>query len=287
MATKLGPRQRQAHKPSGTQVPLNINEYQISFDKKAFSDLLRSQGVRLVHYRAIPDPRGMTSRGDVRSGGQVDRSQDGYIYKEVGVVTSFFSSNSKQIIENPDNNVAHAMAYISLPETYDDTNEPILLQNWDRFFLKDIEVRVTTSQFMEASIKGIDRLQYPATCVEHLIDAHGVEYVQGVDFALTDEGYVKWLTQKRPGWHAELSRGVVYSVRYRYTPFFVVSRIIHEIRVAQITDPATMKRKLERLLYQVEVVREHVFQDMNRDSASVQSGDPRFQSMPNVGGTLA
>lgn len=285
-AAMLGPREAVSRKAVGVQLPIEINQYQISFDSEAFNQLLRTHGVRLVHYRAIPDPRGMLSRGDARSAGLERRSSDGFIYKEIGTVTGFFANNSSSIIESPEHTMAHATSYVSLPQTYDNCNEPVLLANWDRLFVADIELRVVTSQFLEANRTGLDTLSFPATCVEHLMDSNGTEYKEKTDFEITPDGQIKWLNQNRPGFDHNLGRGTVYSIRYRYTPFFIVNRLIHEIRIANITNPATFTRDVKRMNYFVEVVREHVFQDVNRNENSFKQDDPRYINLPSAGGTL-
>jgi hypothetical protein len=285
---KLGPRGRKSKAPSGNQLINGLVNYQVSFDKAAFDHLIRSQGVAMTHYRAIPDPRGMSSRGDSHAVGTARQSVDGYIYKEAGTITAFFSNNSNNPKAAESSVLEHATAYITAPDFYDDKPEcPVLFSPWDRLFLKDIEIRVVTSQELEASQTGIDILQFPATCVEHLIDAHGVEYIEGVDFEITTEGHIQWISQNRPGFDPELGRGRVFAVRFRYTPFFVVDRLLHEIRVSQVTNPRTNKRSLERMPYQVSVVREYVFRDMNRNNSKDENTDhSRFQDAPSPAGRM-
>ena len=287
MATqKLGPRQRVERTPHGQQMFINPIDAQISFSPDHFDKLVDTHGIKLVHYRGIPDPRGMLSRGDARSANTESRSTDGFLHKEAGCVTGFFSNNNDSISSQPDFSIAHATAYLTFPRFYDNSDQPLLLANWDRLYLKDIEIRVTTSQYIEANSTGIDKLHFPATCVEHLIDSYGNEYTENKDFIITSEGHIKWLTQYRPGWNAELGRGTVYAIRYRYTPFFIVNRLLHEIRVANVTNPTTFKRTLERMPYQVEVVREHVFLDTNRDNHSFKTDDPRYNNLPSAAGSL-
>ena len=160
-----------------------------------------------------------------------------------------------------------------------------MLHPWDRFYIKDVEVRVINFQYMEASRTGVDRLQYPATTVEHLVDADGVEYKEGINFNINPDGNVEWIGQKRPGYDPERGKGKVYAIRYRYVPFFVVVRLIHEIRVSQVTDPANYQRYLERMPYSVQVAREHVFEDTNNDP-EIPVIDQRFQTAPDPSGAM-
>ena len=282
----LGPRGKAERTPHGQQLFIQPIDAQISFNPKAFDQLVDTHGIKMTHYRGIPDPRGMLSRGDARSANMESRSTDGMLYKEAGCVTGYFANNSDSIGAQPDFSIAHATAYLTFPRYYDKSKEPLLLANWDRLYIKDIEMRVTTAQYLEANATGIDKLHFPATCVEHLIDSYGNEYQEKKDFVITKDGDIQWLHQYRPGWNAELGRGTVYAIRYRYTPFFIVNRLIHEIRVANVTDPGTFKRTLERMPYSVEVVREHVFLDTNRDDQSFKTDDPRYNNLPSASGSL-
>lgn len=285
----LGPRGRKPRKAEGVQRPINLFNVQTSFDIGAFRDFINSQGIRVVHLRAVPDPTGKTARGDNRaSDGQGRRSSDGFIYEEAGVMQVLFYTNSDQENFVPEGAIEYATAYMTLPDKYEDKPDcQVMVMPWDRFYLKDIEIRVVARQDMESNSTGLDRLNFPATCVESLIDANGVKYEEGKHFEITQEGHIRWLGQERPGWNQELQRGTIYSIRYRYTPFFVCNRIIHEIRVSQVTNPMTFERSVERMPYQIEVVRENVFHDVNNADKDLKpQEDPRFQSAPPSGGML-
>ena len=230
----------------------------------------------------MPDCSGMASRGDSHAVQSPRKSSDGFLYKEVGTLQAFFSNNSSDFNIKAEGLIKHDIAIATLPEKYDNCDSPVLVAAYDRFYMENVELRVINFQYVEASSTGIDKLQYPATCIEWLVDADGIEYQEGSDFEITKEGFVKWLTQKRPGYNDKTRRGTVYSVRYRYTPYFIVSRILHEIRLSSITDPNTFDRKVERMPYQVALIREHVLADVNNDNSGIM--DSRFQAAPPVGG---
>jgi hypothetical protein len=161
------------------------------------------------------------------------------------------------------------------------------MHTWDKLYLADIEIKVSLTQFVEADKKGVDRLRHPAVSISDLIDANGVSYEEGVDFKISDSGAIVWLGQKRPGWNATIGKGVVYSVRYMYTPYFIVDRILHEIRVSQSTrqDGKSFKRFLERMPYQVQVIRENAFLN-SKDSGDDTSKNARKTQAPDIGGGL-
>lgn len=285
-SSPIGPRGRNPREPGGNQLIMNLGHWQNSFDKQAFNDLIKSQGVSIDHYRAMPDPRGMYDRGDahpVVSG--VRRSSDGFIHKKAGEAQVFFSNNSDNWQLESQGNIQHASAVVTLPEFYAGTTEPFIVSPYDRFYIKDIETRVINYQLIEADPTGVDTLQFPATCVEELVDSDGIYYKEGEHFKITQDGEIKWISSNRPGMSATSTRGKVYSIRYRYTPFFIVARLLHEIRVSQITNLNNMERKLERMPYQVMIIREYLFQDIANDPDQ-KIIDRRHQSLPPVGGTM-
>lgn len=282
--TKNGPRTRTDRPLEGTQSIIELTRAQVSFDAEEFDHLIKTHGIKIIHQRALPDPRGMASRGDNRDALNLrPRDSDGYIYKNVGELYAWFHNNTKDTRMEDLGDLAFSSAYITVTRYYDGTTEPVTLTAWDRFYLSDIEVYVCSLQYMEASSTGIDRLQFPATKIIDLIDANGQEYSQDKDFILTEEGWIKWTGQRRPGYNPSLGKETVYSVRYHYTPFFIVDKILHEIRVTNVTDPITRKRTLERMPYEVLVMRENLFMDKNRtDPLRPYSGDdPRLQPAPN------
>lgn len=283
----FGPRPRNPRRLRGQQRPIYQWDAQVSFDPNAFRNFIISQGISVTHFRAIPDPTGFNSVGDNHGVAFPRKSVDNYLYQEGGSMQVLFSSNSEQVIDQAEGVIDHATAYMTLPEYYmDKPEEPVLIMPRDRFYLKDIEIRVVAREKIESNATGIDRLRYPAVSVEFLQDARGVEYQVNVDFEITDEGNIKWISQNRPGWNVEQGRGTVYSIRYRYTPFFVCDHIIHEIRVSQISNPTSGERQIVRMPYQIMVMRENVFRDMNNDPDTAPTDDPRSDGSPNSGGML-
>jgi hypothetical protein len=232
----------------------------------------------------MPDPTGMKSRGDTHGDSGTRKDSDGFIYKKAGTASILFSTNSDNWDMQVEGVIQYSTAVVTLPAKYDNTEEPFLVAPFDRFYLEDVEVRVVNMQYIESNSNGIDRLQFPATAVESLVDSDNIEYHEKIDYEITPAGDIKWISQKRPGWNPSLNRGKIYSIRYRYVPFFIVARLMHEIRVSQVTDPATYKRYVERMPYQVSVVREYVFQDKNNDPTKPVI-DHRFQLAPPVGGS--
>ncbi len=283
--TRNGPRPRQSEPAEGGQINLNLADYQVSFDKDQFDQVVRAHGIKMIHQRAIPDPRGMASKGDNRDVlGIKPQDSDGYIYKNVGEVTAFFSNNSKDTRVQDIGDVAFSTAYLTFQRFYDDKVTPLYVKQNDRFYVRDIELKVLAEQYVETNMTGTDRLQYPAVDILEVIDANGVWYDKN-DYAITEDGDIKWLTQKRPGMNKQGSRGTVYSIVYLYTPFFVVDRILHEIRLAKITNPwsVTDDRATERMPYQALVIRENLFREKYQNNQRNPQHDARMTNVPPQG----
>jgi hypothetical protein len=275
---KGGPRERESQHAEGTQQYFTLSQFQQSFDKNAFDALIKSQGVLCEHMRACLDPSGMASRGDNHAVQARRASSDGYIYKSAGTFWASFSSNSSNWEIETQGLLKHDTVQMTFSRSYEDCpDKEVVLAPYDRIYLKNIELHTITNQYVEASTTGIDRLQYPATHVESIMDADGKDYKCGVHFEITNEGWLKWLTQERPGFNIKTGRGTVYAVRYRYTPYYIIARLLHEIRVTQITDPNTFERSVERMPYQAMAIREHILFDVNRDPNS-NIMDNRYQS---------
>ncbi len=283
--TNNGPRPRKSDPTEGAQIPLNLNDYQVSFDKDQFDQVVRAHGIKLIHQRAIPDPRGMASRGDNRDVLDLrPRDSDGYIYKNVGEVTAFFSNNSKDTRVQDIGDIAFSSAYLTFQRFYDDKVTPLYVKQGDRFYVRDIELKVLGEQYLESTVNGVDRLQYPAVEVLEVVDANGVWYDKN-DYLITSDGDIKWTGQKRPGMNTKNSRGTVYSIVYLYTPFFVVEKILHEIRLAKITNiwSEDDDRSTERMPYQALVLRENLFREKNNSNQNNAQYDARMVNPPAQG----
>lgn len=232
-------------------------------DPEAFDMLLASNGVVMQHFRAIKCPLGVEDRFDVRSHDNHSNCSNGFIYKLANEVTVAFSGNSSHSILEDMGVLDGSSAVVSIPRTYDNSEEEVYVQHYDRFFFKDVQTTTVTTQTVEAHITGTDRLQYPVTKVELVIDMNGIEY--GPDDYEIKNGCLVWTNpQRRPQFDPKLQRGQTYSIRYRYQSFYYVKNIIHEVRVQRTYDHAKQEDVVVRLPYQVLLQREYVFENESR-----------------------
>lgn len=241
----------------------------ISFDLKTQDDFIKGNGVTFEHYRAIPSPIGLKDRGEYRRSDSLDTiSSNGFIYKKCGTFTAVLLGNNKREQDVEGGMFDYSTARLTLPRYYDEDDthkgETIHLAPGDRVYIKDMEVAVVNYQRVDYNPAGMDFLQYPAICVEFLIDSRGIEYKQGHDFRIAGNGCIDWIDGgKNPGIDPDTKAGRVYSVRYRYSAHWYIASIINEIRVGNVTENGV--RKPSRMPYHAMIQREYVYHQKNND----------------------
>jgi hypothetical protein len=150
---------------------------------------------------------------------------------------------------------------------YEDTGKRVFLAPYDRLLLEEESVLVTRHELVEASPTGIDRPKFPAVEVLDCVDARGLRYYQGDDFDITQDGLIVWKS-RRPGQEIDMGKGVVFGIRYVYRPFWVVTRMIHEIRMVQTEVFLTGERKMVQAPQSALIYREYYFESEAADSGT-------------------
>lgn len=263
-------------KPSPTdQTEMQFPSQAVSFDPEAFDTLIRTQGVDMVHFRAMPCPVGMIDPNDQRHPREHHEScSNGYIYTKGGNVICSFLSNSKEARQIDIGRLDGSSVTVSFPRFYEKENVnapdvPVQPAPFDRIYLKDEAITVVTWERFACSVTNIDRLRFPALHVTDMMDARGVRYAEGVDFTVV-AGKVHWNKGRSPGQDAQSRRGVVCAVRYVYRPFWYVQKMMHEVRVAQVED-IMGERKTMRFPQQMLLQREVVFENEQADDQAKKS----------------
>jgi len=260
----------------------------VLFDPEAFDNLLRTHGVQLQHYRALPCPVGMIDPDDQRHPSEDHEGcSNGHIHVLSGDITCSFLGNSKDSILGDLGRMDGSTVQVTFPRYYDQANSndaliPFRPCPLDRIYLKDETITVPHPQYFAANVVGVDRLNFPVVEVTDLVDNQGKRYAQGVDFTLW-QGQIKWLTQNRPGLDPKTQKGRVCGIRYHYHPFWYVQRMIHEIRVSQVEDEFTGERKLIRFPQQAVLQREYVFLAEQKDQLAKNPNSLRQQHSPGSG----
>ncbi len=244
----------------------------VSFDPSAFDDAIRSQGVQLVHYRAMKCPVGLIDRYDSRRPHD-DHSgcSNGMIYTKAGTITCLFTGASEEMKQNDVGLLDGSTVQVTAPRFYDDSTEEVQIQYFDRLYLAEEAVTVPHFQLAEAHISGKEKLSFPVVKVMDIMDAAGRRYSPG-DYSVGD-GMIIW-TGSGPGFDAERNKGIIFACRFTYRPYFYVSRVIHQVRVAQVD--TALERITMRMPQQFLLSREYVFEKSdNDDEAQPDSGDPQ------------
>jgi hypothetical protein len=254
---------------------------ELSFDLAKNDQFIQSLGVKFTHYRAMPSPIGLKDIGEYRKSETLDTIQEnGMIYTKCGEFTATFLSNSKSNQSVDGGIFDQSTARITLPRFYDldSPNHPgdeINLCVGDRIYIKDMEVKVVNYQRCQYNPNYSDYLQYPALCVENLIDSRGIEYKEGIHFKLDKNGNIQWKAgANNPGIDPDTGAGRVYSVRYKYNAHWYIVSIPNEIRITNVTEGNT--RKPARMPYQAYIQREYVYHQTPRKDNT----EPQKQTEP-------
>ena len=230
---------------------------QVSLDVRSQDAFIQGNGVVFEHYKSFPCPIGQNDLLSIRQPHhEHSQCSNGYVYKFAGLVSATYTSNTETSGLTDVGIVDGSVAQVTFPRFYDGTEDPVYVKPYDRLFIKNDPVLTVGEQKVEAHVTGKDKLTYKAKIVEYLMDAQGVEYGDG-DYTL-ENGQIVWTGTRRPGFDADLNRGVIYSIRYLYQPFFYVSRLMHEVRLS--AQPGENGEKTQtRAPYSAMIVRENNF----------------------------
>ena len=99
------------------------------------------------------------------------------------------------------------------------------------------------------------------------IDARGNRYHQCTDFEVTQDGLMVW-KDRRPGQEIDTGKGTVFGIRYVYRPFWIVARMIHEIRMVQCDNFMTGERTMAQAPQSALIYREFYFESEAADSGT-------------------
>jgi hypothetical protein len=242
----------------------------ITLDAVAFDDLCHNVGVRMVHYRAIKCPVGMTDENDNRrTHDDHEGCSNGFIYKAIGRVTTMFTSNSADPRKLDEGFFDGSTVAVTFPRFYDsDPTKRVLVRAYDRFYLDEApDILTATWDITHRRNDGLpDRVEFPVLKADHVVDSNGVWYKQGYDFDLPN-GAIVWRANHGP------ALGTVYTVWYEYVPFWYCQRLVHEIRVIPAPDYMdASKVSIERLSFGAVLQREYIFRNQQNDAQSPDNG---------------
>jgi len=248
----------------------------VGLDPVAFDALVRGKGVPFLHQRAIPCPSGLIDEGDVHRVQACHLGcSGGFLFRDIGRVTVVFTSNTTDPRRLDEGFFDGSMAMVTFPRFYDDPSDKrVMVHPFDRLYLTQRDLLVSTWDKTHRRNDGLpDKGKFPFRIIDHLIDSHGAWWSQDVDYDVVG-GALVWREGRGP------IPGTVYSIYYQYEPYFIVDRLLHEIRVIPVQDYInTDEIRMERLAFGAVLTRENVFESQQQDDQAVR-GDRRRQPRP-------
>lgn len=213
----------------------------------ATNNFISGIGMVFNHYVAIPNVIHESNIGDLRrlydedansqfvKNGQFDFIENGFLYKFKGQVWGIFTGNNKQFNQIASGLYSASGAFVTFNRYYRSTNKYASFMEYDKLIPCITGKEFFSTHFEKTTVNstGINRLQFPACEIEHIIDSNGQEYLEGRDFDLMS-GYIKWIDgtgANRPGIDWKTNKGRVIGIRYRYKPTFYVQALAHDIRM--------------------------------------------------------
>ena len=255
--------------PVYVDAPVGNNVF---FNKKDIASAIKAHGVSLVHYAAMPCPVGRIDPYDTLRRPHEDHSgcYSGFLYNKVGTVTGLFTHNTNNIQWVEQGIYSGAPVTLTLERAYDEGGE-VMVSIFDRFYLNEENIKDIHWELRQWSGGPIDKVRFQIASVIKLVDSRDVCYVQDVDFTVQN-GSIHWINS--PGLDPDTGKGRVYSISYRYHPYYVITGIPHEIRI--LTEPDSDSpngKRVSRSWYEVQVVRETISRTADPDPKSKAPSD--------------
>jgi len=218
----------------------------------SFDQLLSQRGIRFIHHKAIPC---MNVESTTFQAHQPDCSfcdDSGFIYYESREIWGVFSGNSiKKTFE------AHGVwetgtAVVTLPTEYPDGVQADF-NTYDRLEIPDQTVRLWELKGYEPRPDNLQDLRYPIQNVDYassITDNVQKFYTAGVDFNITPEGAIEWISGQEPIYSVSLERGEVVGWAYYAKPVYVVMQSLRELRITQelVNGVKTARRLPQQIL---------------------------------------
>lgn len=274
--------------PRGQQIDAidrNLEYVQESFDLDRLDNFVTGLGVEYLHYKGVPSPIGQNDRGDYRRNDGVDTiTSNGMIYRCAGKFTATMTDNSRDRKRGEAGILDPSESKLVMPRFYNENGgvangKRIYLSPGDRIYVADPEADVLVSNPQKMDYEpGVDNIpMFPIVEMEvPLVDSRNIEYIQGVDYAITADGNIRWLPGgKNPGIDPDTGKGRVYSIRYLYKAYWYITVLLKEVRVTNVTTDG--ERAPERMPYHAIAMREYMYHNQNKGDKTNQlkSKDPK------------
>jgi hypothetical protein len=265
---------RPPESPSVLDGGIVLPNEQISIDVDAVDNIIRGKGAPLIHFRAMKCPVGLEDPNDSRRTHD-DHSgcSNGFVHIPIGRVTASLTSNPNKMQHQDFGWYDGSTIMATFPRFYDsDPDLQVLIRPYDRLYLEQEDILTGTWEVMARRKDGRpDRFEFPITKIEHLLDSNNKPYT-AADYRITN-GDIIWNDARGP----EL--GQVYSCWYQYRPYWLVERLIHEIRLFPTHDfVSTDQVRMTRMGFGAVLQREYVHRTQPPDLQSTR--DRNRQQLP-------
>lgn len=218
----------------------------------SFDQLINQRGIRVMHHKAIPcmNVESTTFQAHVPNCEFCDDS--GIIYYDSKELWGTFSGNSIEKTFEAHGVWEIGSAVMTFPAEYPDGTQADF-NTYDRIELPDFSVRLWELKSYEPRVNNIQSLRYPIENIEYVSSiTDGVQkfYYPGIDFNITNDGDIQWISGKEPNYNIDLERGEVIGYAYFAHPVYVVIQGLRELRITQemVGGVKTSKRLPQQVL---------------------------------------
>lgn len=236
---------------------LDVGNDAVRFDSGGFDNLVASQGLVLEHWRAVPCAQGRVNGDDGRRPGPHEGCcWNGYHYFLGGQLMGVSQQAGMAIDIQDQGDLLDATAVLTISSVYNsDERVEVGLARRDRLYAMSPKVWGTKAELVDLE-DGVGRFQFPAETIELVYGASGKPIGPG--------GYTL------AGQRIAVPGEKVVGVRYRYRPYWYVSRVLHEIRVFRLIDGASGEPGDERAPLQVVAQREYFYEASDQVGSAAQ-----------------
>lgn len=220
---------------TSTASPMPLYLPDPSIKGASFDQLLGQRGVRFVHHKAIPCMNIKSTDFQAHEPDCDFCDDSGLIYYESREIWGVFSGNSIEKTFEAHGIWETGSAVVTLPTVYPDGTQADF-NTFDRLVMPDYTVRLWELKGYEPRPGNLQELRYPIEKVEYaatIVDGVQTFYAEGVDFIITADGMIEWISGRQPEYNAQLERGAVVGWAYFAKPVYVVLQSLRELRVTQ------------------------------------------------------
>lgn len=225
----------------------------------SFDQLIEQRGIRFLHRRSIPcmNINNLDQNSHVPTCTVCDGSGV-YYYREKEIYGLFLSNSLEKMFEHHGIwDVGSAIG--TFPTEYAD-GEQADFAVFDQLVIPDFTVRMWELKEFVPTAGLIQQVRYPIQKTDYVASAANntvKEYIVGVDFNITLDGKIQWVSGKQPTYNNVTEQGDVYIVSYFANPVYTVLQHMRELRITQEMGTDGVKRS-KRLPQQVVLRRDYM-----------------------------